>query len=1492
MATYYFDRNSTTAGFGTLTGAWDTTTASWTTSGAGTTTPVAYTFTSSDEAKFGNTGVAGTVGGTATIAAALTITLNKVTTQNIAALQIIAGTNATTSVLSFAGTTPTIDVQSAGHLTISSKISGSSGFTKSGSNILTLLSTNNDITGTITISAGTLILGATGQSGDTLPTVTDYNISATTATLRALSNTAYTFTEAITGSGSAIFQCSNASGITLEDGVLVGLTNSSATYGAGVFANAVSSRLNIKDFPSKLAFVLQGASPTGSIYYSKVAALTTSSTINLDTSLTASGTITANLYNDDTSSSSNNLVISGAIGRTGTGTVVFGLRGGNTGNNELSGIISNATGVINISKSDAGKWILSGNNTFTGTITVSAGELRLSGSNSTSAATTLSGGTLTIANQNAIQNSTITHQTAGTTLSFDPALTAVTFGGLSGTLVAGVTFDIPSGLNLSIGNNNAATTYANLITGSGTLTKVGSGQTTLTGSNTGFNGSLVSSGSSGTLLTGSFTAITDAIPAISSVTMNNGVVLTASTVSKTITYNITFNSPIPSDLYTGSSYFGSGGVSSGDTVLHTYTGTLSGTGVFGLWAPNASVAATRYVRTKSSSLPSTLGMVVNSWTQFRRATYEWGGGNYDVGTNVLLDALDSDVATSNDARGIFSIVHRGTTDTEFVLNNINKTSGTAVTFSSYLRLGSASDVGDIKVKGVISQSVASLGIDKQGPRKLTLSGANTYTFNTLLSDGELVIANANALQDSTFVNQTAGTTLTFDPSLSAATFGGLSGTLTAGAGFTIPSGFNLSIGNNNANTDYYNLLLGTGTLTKIGTGSQGFYDTSLSSFTGNIVLNSAFINFYGSSFGAMTVSQTSGSRTAGYANFRPTVTNGYSFPAGFTLSGTGLFAFLSTNVTSLTTGFTLPAGATAGLTGTSAGSAATSATTGLLSITETSVLAQRTNTIKLNDFPSVLTYEFVVNSASIAQTHNIYYIASGSYHTYPTRIDIINYSGSVGGAGAQTANLYANQSSGALVLSGGIRRYSTISYSVTLNLRGTNAEYNEIYGDITQTSGTLSIQKIDSGTWALSGTNTYTGTSTLTSGILNVRSAGALGSSTTGNVTLTAGTLEIQGGVNVNKSTPTFALNGSVIKNVISANTLTTGTATLGANTTFNIASDSLTFPGVISGISSYTLNKTGTGTLRLSSVTNTYAGPTTISQGILEFITVNDAGSASNSSLGKPAIAESNITVGADGSAGLSHIGTSAVSTNRNLIFSGATGTTLTLDSSGTGSASVTYSSGGTLSFSGAGTHTVLFSGTNSNTNTFGRTIADGGSGATSITKSGSNTWVLSAITATGTATCNAGTLNFDSFNVTTLSSLVTNAGLVSITNGYTISANTTMNGGKITAVLTGAKTLLVDSSSSEVYPSTLQPDSPNGNNSLTGAITVSGCIDLITPEVLTPSTTGTARVLGTTNTVTVASGGIIRTKYSATSNQNGSARYYNLVLQNNSKIKIGLAA
>lgn len=88
----------------------------------------------------------------------------------------------------------------------------------------------------------------------------------------------------------------------------------------------------------------------------------------------------------------------------GPGTITFGgvartltLTGANTGNNTLTPLITDAaaasgSNVVNVAKSGAGKWILAGNNTYTGTTTVNAGTLLINGTQTGAGLATVAAG--------------------------------------------------------------------------------------------------------------------------------------------------------------------------------------------------------------------------------------------------------------------------------------------------------------------------------------------------------------------------------------------------------------------------------------------------------------------------------------------------------------------------------------------------------------------------------------------------------------------------------------------------------------------------------------------------------------------------------------------------------------------------------------------------------------------------------------------------------------------------------------------------------------------------------------------------------------------------------------------------------------------------------------------------------------------------------------------------------------------------------------------
>ena len=81
-----------------------------------------------------------------------------------------------------------------------------------------------------------------------------------------------------------------------------------------------------------------------------------------------------------------------------------------------------------------------------------------------------------------MQESTLDTSGSGA-LSFG-SLTAATLGGLTGPGTLGLTNTASAAVALSVGNNNASTTFSGMLQGAGSLTKIGSGVLALSGSNT------------------------------------------------------------------------------------------------------------------------------------------------------------------------------------------------------------------------------------------------------------------------------------------------------------------------------------------------------------------------------------------------------------------------------------------------------------------------------------------------------------------------------------------------------------------------------------------------------------------------------------------------------------------------------------------------------------------------------------------------------------------------------------------------------------------------------------------------------------------------------------------------------------------------------------------------------------------------------------------------------------------------------------------------
>lgn len=224
---------------------------------------------------------------------------------------------------------------------------------------------------------------------------------------------------------------------------------------------------------------------------------------------------------------------------------------------------------------------------------------------------------------------------------------------------------------------------------------------------------------------------------------------------------------------------------------------------------------------------------------------------------------------------------------------------------------------------------------------------------------------------------------------------------------------------------------------------------------------------------------------------------------------------------------------------------------------------------------------------------------------------------------------------------------------------------------------------------------------------------------------------------------------------VNSGNTMTLA----GTTPTIEVKNNTTQLNNVVAG--SAGLAKTGTGTLFLNG-NNTYTGVTRISAGTLQAATLANGGS--NSGIGASSNAVGNLIL----NGGTLQYTGAAVGTNRLFSLQASSG----IDASGTGA--VNFNNTGAMGFSSStADKTLTLTGSNTGANTLAAIIGDNlttvtvgdqdiTTGVTSLTKSGTGTWVLSgANTYTGGTVINGGTLRLAN------AAAVQNSSQVNINNG-----------------------------------------------------------------------------------------------------------------------------
>ena len=202
------------------------------------------------------------------------------------------------------------------------------------------------------------------------------------------------------------------------------------------------------------------------------------------------------------------------------------------------------------------------------------------------------------------------------------------------------------------------------------------------------------------------------------------------------------------------------------------------------------------------------------------------GGTLRVGSVGALNSASpntltfTNITTGTLALNGFSITVgglNGATATGTV-NNGSSTSTATLTVNSGATPGSFSGLladGGAKALNLTLSSAA--GAD------LTLTHANTFSGVTNVTGaGTIILANANALQNSTLNVTVAGNSVQFPAGLTPFTLGGLSGPAGLVLQDTAAGAITLNIGNNNQNTQYDGVLseVGAGSaVNKIGTGT-------------------------------------------------------------------------------------------------------------------------------------------------------------------------------------------------------------------------------------------------------------------------------------------------------------------------------------------------------------------------------------------------------------------------------------------------------------------------------------------------------------------------------------------------------------------------------------------------------------------------------------------------------------------------------------------------
>jgi fibronectin-binding autotransporter adhesin len=1182
----------------------------------------------------------------------------------------------------------------ANNLTVSGLISGAFNLTKAGTGRLILSNSSNSYSGTTTITNGVLEISSDANLGAAPGTATANKLVIDTNGTLAVTSTM----TLNSNRGIAVGPTSGIGAGTIDVG-----TGAILTYGGIITSNGGSGTGALTKIGNG-TLVLSGANTyTGNTTVS-TGTLKLGSTTALPYGLGKGNLAVASTLDlNNNSATVNGLSGAGIITSSTAGAITF-TAGANNQTSTFTGTIQNGSGTVALAKTGTGILTLGGNNTYTGGVTILGGAMQLghigalnsSTPNSVAFGPSAAVGTKLQLNGNSVTISSLaTNATPGTVVVENANAVAAT---------------------LTV-NQSTNTTFAGVIqngTGGGalSLTKSGTGSLTLSGTNTYTGTTTISNGSlqMGSALsvpsgTGTGNVVLDG-GAAAGVLDINGFDLTInglSGVTGAVKGSVVNNRTATTKTLT---------VGSGDAST-TFAGLLqdhtTGTGVLNLTKTGTGTLtltnANTYTGTTAIKNGSIILGVANALTATTSLTL--GDGTTHANGSLKLNGY---------AQTLAGLTTAGSGSTNSVIN------GSATAINLTLNIASSSTFAGIL--GGVGTNDNNFNLIKTGAGTMTLSGANTFTGTTTISQGTLSVGNlANALgsnatavvlgdASNTGTLAYTGTSSTFTRGLTVSAGGGEFDTTTSGqtlslttanvtgtGAFTIGGAGNTSITSNITNTSSLNKT-GAGSLTlsgvntysgatniKNGTIILAVNDTGLNSTT-TLTLGDATANTNGvlkldgrtQTLAGLTIAGSgTGNRVVGGNAALSTLTLGTSNFAGI-LGGPG------TNENNLAL---LKSGAgTLTLSGTNTYTGGTTISGGVLAVSANANLGAASNVLNIGAGSLQVTSNFTATRGiNLTDATSALVVDTGITYTH---------SGAITGTGALNLT-----SPGTLLVSGATKDYSG----------GTNIK-----------NGTLTLGAAD-----VLPANTVL---TLGSGVNN------------GTLKLNAFNQTLAGITTSGTGTTSRVVNGKVTAAVL----------------TINNTSD-YTYSGILGGPgtneNAFALTKSGAGKLTLSG-TNTYTGNTVISAGTL-------------------ALGSANVSIPTGAGNGNVQVDGTLDVNGRSPTINGLTGSGYILNNGATGQA--------------------ISVGNNDQTSTFAGIVRDG-TGTLALTKVGTGILTLSnANTYTGATTVTLGTIKIANANA--LPSGI-GKGNVSLTgsldlNGYSITLNGLSGAGGISSTTTGTLTLSV---------------------------------------------------------------------------------------------------